>query len=97
MPATTVTVTHKQLNDNHDVHLVVRAARRVSLTDEREAYYTFCTRMLAKLDGWDRDACDSQSLRTSMPAAIANKLTIPILHQFLDLNSDIQPLLGTAR
>lgn len=53
--------------------------------------------MLSKLDGWDRDACDSQSLRKAMPDAIADKLTIPNLHQFLDPIPDIHLLLGIAR
>ncbi|WP_080289277.1 LysR family transcriptional regulator [Burkholderia cenocepacia] len=101
IPAATVTLAVKDLEQGLGVRLLNRTTRRSSLTQDGAAYYAVCTRVLAELDEaeaalHDRARGPRGRLRVDAPPSIAYRLVIPHLHEFRTAYPDIRIVLGTG-
>jgi len=79
--------------------LINRTTRRLSLTEDGNAYYRHCVAVLGEID--DMEACLSRArktakgrLRINLPAAMAKHIVIPALPGFVDAYPEISVELG---
>lgn len=97
IPRATVTNLIKRMEVRLGARLLERTTRAVRLTQDGEAYYHRCTRLLADLDEADnvfRDAAPKGLLRVNLQGTLARSFVAPALPAFLARYPDIELQIG---
>lgn len=79
-----------RLEDNLGVRLLHRTTRSVTLTDEGEAFYERCVRVLADLEEIELDMASRTDqprgrLRLDVPVSFGRLHVLPVLHRFMEM------------
>ncbi|MDR5782640.1 LysR family transcriptional regulator [Caballeronia sp. LZ065] len=101
MPKPTVTKLIQDLEAHLRVKLLQRSTRRVSVTEEGQAYYLHATKVLADIDEMDTLFADARGgprgrLRIDVGSSLANLIVLPHLPSFRQRHPQIQLELGVG-
>ena len=97
IPRATVTNLIKRLEERIGVRLLARTTRQVRMTQEGEAYYHRCVRLLADLEETEssfRNAPPKGLLRVNLQSTLARHFVMPALGDFLAKYPDITVHVG---
>lgn len=95
IPVATITRRIQSLEDDLNLRLLNRNARRLSLTETGERFYKACSPLLRDLTQVSQDVSDdcrgaSGKVRICAPSNTARYIMMPILNQFMQAYPDIQ-------
>lgn len=95
IPVATITRRIQSLEEDLDLRLLNRNARRLSLTESGQRFYDSCAPILKTLTQASQDVSDecrgaSGKVRICVPPNTARYLIMPMLNEFMKLYPDIQ-------
>lgn len=81
--------------------LLNRTTRSISVTEDGEAYYERCIRVLAEVDEMEAELTHAKlspkgKLKVNLPSLIAKTMIVPVLPEFFALYPDIQIEMGLS-
>ncbi|MBN3789145.1 LysR family transcriptional regulator [Burkholderia sp. Ac-20353] len=91
----------RTLEQHLGCRLLNRTTRRLSLTEDGQAYYERCVAVLCEIDDMEASMSHSRSaprgrLKVSLPPAMAKQIVVPALPAFLAAHPDITVELGVT-
>lgn len=94
IPVATITRRIQALEDSLDLRLLNRHARKLSLTEAGERFYTACSPMLKRLTTAAEEIGDdcrgaAGKLKISAPSNLTKRLILPMLNEFMAKYPDI--------
>jgi LysR family transcriptional regulator for bpeEF and oprC len=94
LPPASVSRTLQALEAHLGARLINRTTRSISITEDGEAYYERCVRVLGEIDDMESSLSHSKlspkgNVKVSLPAAMAKSTIIPAMPGFLDSYPDI--------
>jgi LysR family transcriptional regulator for bpeEF and oprC len=101
MAAPQVSRTVQALEAHLGARLLNRTTRSISVTDEGEAYYQRCVRVLAEVDEMEAELTHAKlspkgRLKVNMPSLIAKTMIIPHLPEFFERYPEIEIEMGLS-
>ena len=96
-----VSRTVQALEAHLGARLLNRTTRSISLTDDGEAYYERCIRVLAEVEEMEAELTHAKlnpagTVKVNLPSLIAKTAIIPALPEFISMYPDIQVQMGLS-